>query len=648
MLKQLVEMSNRYGADERYVLVGGGNTSFKDSDIMYVKGSGTSLATITPDGFVRMDTAKVKATLSKQYPDDDDTRESLALADMMAAKLPGEEHKRPSVEALLHAIFPYTYVLHVHPPLVNGLSCSAGGQELCHQIFGDEVIWVELIKPGYTLGKHCCELFAKIEQTTGKCPQIVILQNHGIFIAADTVDEIDHMMNTVMAKLEAKVKSPPNLSESDYDAELACTIAPTLRMLYGRGSAASAVFASPKELLAFAQDESSMAPLLKPFTPDHIVYCKAVPLYLQNTDNLAAQFSAFEKTHGYMPKVVVICGLGFFALGNTIKEAENARTVFIDALKIAAYTKYFGGALTLPDDFTNFILGWEVENYRSAVAFAQDNTRRMDKKICIVTGAAQGFGEGIANELAAQGAYIIVADINLDGAKLAAKSICEKHGANTAIAVRVDVSDESSVKNMVQAATLAYGGLDVLISNAGILIAGALPEMSLEAFEKVTAINYTGYFLCAKYASEPMKIQNQHAPGYMSDIIEINSKSGIQGSNKNFAYAGSKFGGIGLTQSFAMELVDYGIKVNAVCPGNLLDGPLWSDPERGLFRQYLDTGKVPGAKTITDVRRFYEDKVPMKRGCTTTDVAHAIIYLCEQQYETGQALPVTGGQVMLK
>ena len=132
------------------------------------------------------------------------------------------------------------------------------------------------------------------------------------------------------------------------------------------------------------------------------------------------------------------------------------------------------------------------------------------------------------------------------------------------------------------------------------------------------------------------------------DIITVNSKSGLEGSNKNFAYAGSKFGGIGLTQSFAMELAPYGIKVNAVCPGNFLNGPLWSDPVKGLFVQYLNAGKVPGAKTVADVRKYYESKVPLGRGCEIEDVAKAVLYIISQKYETGQALPVTGGQVMLK
>ena len=153
--------------------------------------------------------------------------------------------------------------------------------------------------------------------------------------------------------------------------------------------------------------------------------------------------------------------------------------------------------------------------------------------------------------------------------------------------------------------------------------------------------------MCVRQAAGVMAVQHLAEPSYTSDIIQINSKSGLAGSNRNAAYAGSKFGGIGLTQSFALELIDDGIKVNAICPGNYFDGPLWSDPENGLFVQYLRSGKVPEAKTIQDVRHAYEAKVPMGRGCTTADIMKAVYYLVDQQYETGQALPVTGGQVML-
>lgn len=267
-------------------------------------------------------------------------------------------------------------------------------------------------------------------------------------------------------------------------------------------------------------------------------------------------------------------------------------------------------------------------------------------KIAIVTGSAQGFGAGIAEYLAENGCKVCVADMNSAGAEAKAKEISEKYGIE-AIAVGANVTDEESVKKMVDETVCAFGGLDIFVNNAGIVRAGSLEEMTKQNFELVTSVDYTAFFICTKYAVQPMKLQRQIAPDYMADVIEINSKSGLEGSNKNFAYAGAKFGGIGLTQSFALELAPFGIKVNAICPGNFLDGPLWSDPEKGLFVQYLNAGKVPGAKTIADVRAFYESKVPLGRGCRVEDVTRAICYIVEQKYETGQAIPVTGGQTML-
>ena len=267
---------------------------------------------------------------------------------------------------------------------------------------------------------------------------------------------------------------------------------------------------------------------------------------------------------------------------------------------------------------------------------------RLAGKIALVTGGAQGFGRGIAQELYREGACVVVADLN---GPLAAEAAAEL--GDRAASVQTDVADEASVARMVQFTVERFGGIDLLVNNAGIVKAGGLDQLEAEDFHRVTRVNYTAYYLCVKYASAIMKAQREADPAWTGDIVAVNSKSGLEGSNKNFAYAGSKFGGIGLTQSFALELCPYGIKVNAVCPGNFLDGPLWCDPETGLFVQYLRSGKVPGAATVADVKRYYESKVPMNRGCLPIDVARAILYAVEQQYETGQAIPVTGGQVML-
>lgn len=273
--------------------------------------------------------------------------------------------------------------------------------------------------------------------------------------------------------------------------------------------------------------------------------------------------------------------------------------------------------------------------------------KRLHGKIALVTGGAQGFGEGIARELAAAGAHVVIADLNLPQAEVVAASLNAVYGPAAAVAMSVDVGQEISVQTLMENIVLLLGGLDLLVSNAGVLRAGGLEEMTLSNFEFVTKINYTAFFLVAKYGSRPMKIQARYSPAYYSDIVQINSKSGLEGSNRNFAYAGGKFGGIGLVQSFAKELVEDRIKVNAVCPGNYYEGPLWSDPEKGLFVQYLNSGKVPGAKTVQEVYDFYVGKVPMRRGCSPADVTRAITYCVEQLYETGQAIPVTGGQNML-
>jgi sorbitol-6-phosphate 2-dehydrogenase len=260
--------------------------------------------------------------------------------------------------------------------------------------------------------------------------------------------------------------------------------------------------------------------------------------------------------------------------------------------------------------------------------------KALQNRIALVTGGAQGLGAAICHRLSREGAELVVADLNLQGAKRTAAEIAEETGQR-AIAVQVDVTDEEQVRAMVERCVAEFGRLDILVSNAGVLIAEAVDEFAADKWRLVMNVNLYGYFLCAKHAARVMKAQRS------GTIIQINSKSGKKGSYKNSAYAASKFGGIGLTQSLALELAEYGVRVNAVCPGNLLDSPLWVD---SLYAQYAKKWGI----TEEQVRQKYIDQVPLKRGCTYRDVTNMVLFLASDQasYMTGQAINVTGGQEM--
>ncbi len=643
----LVKFSHKYGSNEEYVLAGGGNTSCKDKDHMYVKGSGTSLATIREDQFVKIGREKLDSIWDRTYSADTKERESQVLADLMASREEGEEGKRPSVETLLHGLFPHKYVLHLHPTKVNALTCSVNGEKTVRKMFPDAV-WVDESEPGYVLAALCRKMLAEYREKKGKDADLLFLQNHGIFFAAKTVKELDALVDGTMAKIESKIKKVPDFSEAEADNEKVLAVAPVIKMLYGTDGKASVRFEYNAQIAKFCESEKAFSVLYGPLSPDHIVYCKAEPLFVNGdtAEDVKKAFADYTAKYGWKPKIIFVKGTGMFAAGNTAKEALTASKVWFDAMKITLLAANFGGVRKMSEHLVDFIVNWEVESYRSKVSLSSDQSKQFAGKTAIVTGSAQGFGEGIARFLASGGANVVIADMNKEGADKTAVSIADDTGAST-ISVGVNVTDEESVNAMINETVKEFGGIDIFVNNAGIVRAGSLDEMTRRNFDLVTSVNYTAYFLCTKYVSKVMKVQTAADSGYMCDIIEINSKSGLTGSNKNFAYAGSKFGGLGLTQSFALELAPYNIKVNAVCPGNFLDGPLWSDPKNGLFVQYLNAGKVPGAKTVADVKKYYEAKVPLGRGCRIEDVARAVSYIISQKYETGQAVPVTCGQNML-
>jgi len=377
-LSTITRLSNRFGADADFVLAGGGNTSYKTPEYLYIKGSGTTLATITESGFVKMNRQKLTAMFHKTYPTDATQREALVLEDMMAAREPSELTKRPSVETLLHHLFRYTYVVHTHPALINGMTCGVQGKVIAEELLGDAVIWIDSIEPGYILASTLKAKMDAYKRTLGRDADIILLQNHGVFIAADDEQGIIEKTKWLFDKVASCCPRKPDFTPCAYEerevAPIAAFLAKELQRLHGTEDSA-VVFRTNREVRRYTDSESAFYPVSSAYSPDHIVYCKPYALYIPampKGEELFAcvkeKLNAYQQKHGFSPKIIAVQGLGIFAWGTNEKNATVCADVFLDACKIGVYSEGFGGPLFMTPAMIDFICNWEVEAYRSKVS----------------------------------------------------------------------------------------------------------------------------------------------------------------------------------------------------------------------------------------------------------------------------------------
>ena len=366
-VKDLVEVSRFYGNNPAFVIAGGGNTSYKSADKLWVKASGSSMATIDEGGFVCLSREKLSTIVTKSYSLDSTEREAQVKKDLHDAILYPAD-KRPSVETSMHEIIEYPFVVHTHPTLVNALMCSNNAKETTKELFGEEALFVEYTDPGYVLFKKVESELIKARAKFGKEPTLIFLENHGVFVGADSAEEIKSVYTNLMEILQGQIVNElPSMEEiaiGDKENEFLASLKKEVLSESG-----AALFTNNELVQKFVASREAFEKVNYPFTPDDIVYCKSKYLFVsQNQEELANGIKEFTKQNGYAPKVVAIQGLGLLTIEENEKSAQTVQDVFLNMMKVSFYAESFGGQQFMTQDQIDFIDNWEVENYRRQVA----------------------------------------------------------------------------------------------------------------------------------------------------------------------------------------------------------------------------------------------------------------------------------------
>ena len=365
-LESLVEISHYYGNNPSYVIAGGGNTSYKTPEKLWIKASGISLADIGKPGFVTLSRNRLSLMEDKAYSEDPGVLEREVKSDLTEAIL-CKENLRPSVETSLHNLIDYSYIIHTHPTIVNALMCANSAQQEVEERFGSEALFVEYTDPGYTLFKNLQAQIRTYKMNFGQAPKIIFLQNHGIFVGANSTREVKAIYDSVESRIrERRQLILPEIEIKEYESDSSLTVAE----YYGAKSLKSKAYES---FLSdhFAASPKSYQKISRPFTPDIIVYCKSNYLFLEkgtNREDTIAKLEQFEEEHGYYPKVIVDEQEGVILVEESEKSLQTVLEVFTDMMKISYLSEQFGGPHFMTDEQISFIDNWEVENYRRQVA----------------------------------------------------------------------------------------------------------------------------------------------------------------------------------------------------------------------------------------------------------------------------------------
>ncbi len=365
-LENLIEISRYYGNNNEYVIAGGGNTSFKNNDKLWIKASGISLADIDIDGFVCLSRNKLKTIQSKSYSQNSSIRENQVKEDLNKAII-SPANKRPSVETSLHEIIDFPFVIHTHPTLVNALMCSKKAKRSAKKLFGKKVLYVEYTDPGYVLFKKVETELTRYRDSFGNEPSVIFLQNHGIIVSGSTTGEIKEIYADIEKELHTAVERQLPDNKRHPSEEYAKGIQKNISAQLGI-EPSCVLFRNNGLIQYFVENGKQFEKIDKPFTPDDIVYCKSNYLFTTSAvSDIKNEAEGFSKRHGHLPKIMAVQGKGLISIGAYEKSARIAMDVFENMMKVSYYSDSFGGPQFMTPEQINFIDNWEVEHYRRKV-----------------------------------------------------------------------------------------------------------------------------------------------------------------------------------------------------------------------------------------------------------------------------------------
>ncbi|MEM7234761.1 MAG: SDR family NAD(P)-dependent oxidoreductase, partial [Planctomycetota bacterium] len=600
-LAELIEISRAIGADTDLVQGGGGNTSVTDraGKRLFVKASGTALADMSESaGWSELDLSACLDILSDERlkaVKNVQEREAhvLGVLDRCVVKPRGS---RPSVESCLHALLGRV-VIHTHPVGLNALLCSKDSRDLwTSAVKGLEkkALYIPYVDPGYTLAAFFAKELATFEAERGHKPSVVVLENHGLFVAADEVDEClalskrvtqagkrwlgrgainPSQFDTTLELSKKQLKAIANNGAGVQEKQNLESLVNVRGALIHGGSAPVLVRRDDSdEATDFLGDATLIATAKKgAFTPDQIVYCRTKPLVLTGkAASWKAAVTKYREKAGLDPRVVIVptgASAGVYYAAPTLAEVKTISEVYRSAIAALLASKTAGGARLLSAAQTRFIENWEVEAFRAALQAGK--AKPLSGRVALVTGAGSGLGKGIAMGLLEAGATIVGLDVDEDGVK----GVAAEQPFGRFLGLRCDVTSEDSVQAAFDTAVRSLGGIDFLVNAAGIAPSFNLVDFPLGAWNKTLEINLTGYFLTARAAARVLLQQ-----GIGGGMVNLTSKSGLDASKANSAYNATKSGEIHLMRGWAMELGPAGIRVNCVAPGNVFKGSkIWND-----------------------------------------------------------------------